>query len=367
MTTTLEREEKRIPVRTPALIDTAMWARVSATGGAAVWAGLAVMARVGVARFGAIELMLLFAPLVIVPLGIELGRGLGCGGRLASIAQRIQPVAAALAVGAVWIAPGRTAAGLAFGWLVVCVLVAGAGVGDLISASWSDAGGGARATFVRDTFTPGTFTSARSTSARTSLLVRVAVSVAYLDLAVGGAWLVASRWGVRPMGIQEPIGLLTAVHFHFAGFATAMIAAATLQFAERSGEARWLRWLVGFVIAMPYLVAAGFVISPALKMVAGVCFSISVAGLAIFVRGCGRKAEDANARVLLQVAAGCVFAGMVLAGMYAVADFFGSDVLTIPQMARTHGVLNAVGFCMSGLLGWVVESSVPTPSKTFNR
>jgi len=306
------------------------------------------LARVGVARFGAIELMFLFAPLVIVPLGMELGRGLGCEGRLTSIAQRIQPAAAALAVGTLWIGPGLTAAALACGWLVVCVLMAGAGVGDLISASWS-AGWGARSTSARLTW------------------AGVAVSVAYLDLAVGGAWLVASRCGLRPMGIQEPIALLTAVHFHFAGFATAMIAAATLQFAERRGEARWLRWLVGFVIALPYLVAAGFVISPALKMVAGVSFSIGVAGLAVFVRGCGRKAEDANARVLLQVAAGCVFAGMVLAGMYAVADFFGSDVLTIPQMARTHGVLNAVGFCMSGLLGWVMESSVPTSVKIFNR
>ena len=344
MTTTLEREEKQSGVAL-ARNDRANSARVSATGGAAVWAGLAVLARVGIARFGAIELMFLFAPLVIVPLGMELGRGLGCGGRLASIPQRIQPVAAALAVVAIWIGPGGTAAALACGWLVVCVLMAGAGVGDLISASRS-AG-----------------RSARSTSARWNW-AGVAVNVAYLDLAVGGAWLVASRWGLRPMGIQEPIGLLTAVHFHFAGFATAMIAAATLQFAERRGGARWLRWLVGFVIALPYLVAAGFVISPALKMVAGVFFSMSVAGLAIFVRGYGRKAEDANARVLLQVAAVCVFAGMVLAGMYAVADFFGSDVLTIPQMARTHGVLNAVGFCMTGLLGWIMENRVPTFGKS---
>ena len=47
-----------------------MWATV----GAAVWAGMAVLARMGMARVGAIELMFLFAPLVIVPLGMELGR-----------------------------------------------------------------------------------------------------------------------------------------------------------------------------------------------------------------------------------------------------------------------------------------------------
>src|SRR5690348_5204937 len=99
MTTTVEREAKQIAGgMAPARNDSARWARVSATGGAAVWAGLAVLARVGIARFGAIELMFLFGPLVIVPLGMELGRGLGCGGRLLSVAQETQPAAAALAV-----------------------------------------------------------------------------------------------------------------------------------------------------------------------------------------------------------------------------------------------------------------------------
>jgi hypothetical protein len=193
--------------------------------------------------------------------------------------------------------------------------------------------------------------------------------MARLDLAVGGAWLVASRLGMRPMGIQEPIGLLTAVHFHFAGFATAMIAAATLRFAEGRGEnklgLRWLKPVALMVAGMPVVVAAGFLISPAVKMSAAILFSASVAGLAIAVRACGRKAEDATARILLQVAAGAVFAGMVLSASYAVADYMGSAALTIPQMARTHGILNAVGFCLPGLLGWLVERSgcqSPVPS-----
>jgi hypothetical protein len=110
----------------------------------------------------------------------------------------------------------------------------------------------------------------------------------------------------------------------------------------------------------------GFVISPVLKMGAAVLFSASVAGLAIAVRACGRKAEEPTARILLQVAAGAILAGMVLSGAYAIADYAGSDVLTIPQMARTHGILNAVGFCLMGLLGWLVETSNrqwPVPSR----
>ena len=77
------------------------------------------------------------------------------------------------------------------------------------------------------------------------------------------------------------------------------------------------------VAGMPFVVAAGFVISPVLKMGAAMLFSASVAGLAIAVRACGSEAEDATARILLQVAAGAIFAGMVLSGAYAVADLRG--------------------------------------------
>ena len=309
------------------------WAAVCATSGAAVWAGIAVLARMGVARLGAVELLFLFAPLVIVPLGLELGRGLGGGGRWLELARRLQPAGAALAVAAMVLPPGRVAGSVAVGWLLVCVLVALDGAGTLSAALSTNAGGGPRATWI-------------------------AAGVAGVDLAVGGAWLVASRLGMRPVGIQEPIGLLTAVHFHFAGFATAMIAAAMLRYAERRERYSWLAVLVLMVAGLPFVVAAGFVISPALKVAAAILFSASVAGLAICLRTFGRRAGNGTARILSQLAAGAVFAGMMLSGIYAVADYLGSDVLTIPQMARMHGVLNAAGFCLPGLLGWLVESGV---------
>ena len=308
------------------------WAAGWATAGAAVWAGIAILARVGVARIGAIELLFLFAPLVIVPLGMELGRVMVGGGWADELGRRLQPLGAGLAVVAVLLPPGRRAGVIALGWMIVCLLMAGDGVVRLGRALWGDADRSVRATWA-------------------------VVGIARIDLAVGGSWFVASRLGMRPMGIQEPIGLLTAVHFHFAGFATAMIAAATLRFAERRGEQRWLRRVVMIVVGMPFVVAAGFVISPRIKMAAAVAFSAGVAGLAIFLRGCGRRAGNGTARILLQVAAGAVFAGMIFSAAYAVADFVGSDVLTIPQMARTHGILNGVGFCMTGLLGWLVENS----------
>jgi len=353
MNTTIERDEKQIPpfgrddnstsVRLASstrigTVREGRWARACALAGAATWAVIAILARIGVARVGAIELLFLFAPLVIVPLGMELGRVLGEAGRLSEIARRLQPIGAMLAVASMWIPIGKWAAISAAGWLLVCLVVAADG---LITV--------ARLSQRRR--------AAESPAATQPSSVAIALAIARIDLSVGGAWLVASRIGWHPLGIQEPIGLLTAVHFHFAGFATATITAATLSFSRQFGEQRWLQRVVALVLVLPFLVAAGFVISPALRMSAAILFSASVAALAVFMRSWARLAEDAAARTLLQIAAGSVFAAMLFSMAYAVVNFIGSDAITIPQMASTHGVLNAVGFCLPGLLGWLIVNN----------
>jgi YndJ-like protein len=321
------------------------WAAGWAMGGAAGWAAIAVLARLEFIRIGMIELMFLFGPLVIVPLGMELGRLIRCPGnrfarRVETLAQSLQPLGAVLAVAAMCLPPGRRAAILATGWMAVCGLMATGGLAELIGA-------------FAEKF-PDKLANKRTHATR---ITQTVASIARVDLAVGGAWLVASRLGLRPMGIQEPIGLLTAVHFHYAGFATATIAAVTLQSAEERGKPRWLRRIVMLVALMPFLIAVGFVISPVLKVVAAVVFSCSVAALAAFLWSCARKIEDRTAQRFLRIATAAALGGMVLSTTYAVLNFLGSEALPIPLMASTHGVLNAVGFCMFGLLGWLMEVS----------
>lgn len=315
------------------------WAQASATFGAAVWVVLAILARMGIARLGQIELLFLFAPLAIVPLGIELGSAIRETGALVETARYLQPLGAVLATLSMTLAPGRKAGLIAAGWFVVCLLIAFDGAARLFSVCRN---------------TAGLFRPPRTT------LVSIVAAIARIDLAVGGAWFVASRLGMRPLKIQEPIGLLTSVHFHFAGFATATIAAMTLRFHELQFHDKTNRWLPRLVVAiaiLPYAIAIGFVISRSLKMTAAVLFSACVAGLAVALRSCGKRAENPTARWLLQISAGSIFAGMIFSTAYAIADFAGSDALTIPEMARTHGLLNAFGFCLAGLLGWLIETA----------
>lgn len=320
------------------------WARGWALTGAAAWAGLAVLAKLGLFRVGTIELLFLFAPLVIVPLGMELGKTSeksGAAKKLEENAQILQPLGAATAIMAMWLPPGKSAGLAAGGWMVICGLMAAGGVMEVVQMIAGRSLFDCRSGQVRAT----QFASA----------TQLAASVGRIDLAVGGAWLVASRLGWRVMGIQEPIGLLTGVHFHFAGFATATIAAATLRSAEIRSQQRWLRRVVVLVVMLPFAVATGFVVSPELKMIAAAAFSLSVAALAGFIWKSVGYVEDTTARMFLSIAAGSVLAAMTLSFAYVVSDFLKSDLVTISLMASTHGVLNAVGFCLCGLLGWLVE------------
>jgi hypothetical protein len=303
------------------------WTRVSATLGAVVWVCLIALAALGKAPLGVVELLFLFAPLVIVPLGLELGRLVVPpeSRSMDGAARALQPLAAALAVGSFWLSPGWKAGALVAPWLMVSGLVALAGIESLVRR-------------------------------RSRSLVALAVNIGRVDLAVAGGWLLISRLGLRPLGVQEPIVLLTAVHFHYTGFATSLLAGTLATFLQRRDEeSPIVRFLVLLVVFVPFVVAAGFVFSPTVKVCAAVALSLSVAGLAVAQLWLARSLQTATARGLLRISAAAVIAGMGLAAVYAIGDSFGKDWLLIPRMASTHGVLNGLGFVLLSLLGWLVE------------
>jgi len=84
------------------------WEQASALSGALVWATLAGLAGIGRAPLGVIELLFLFAPLVIVPLGLALGRMLSPlkNQSVEACLRVLQPVAAVFTVTSFWLSPG---------------------------------------------------------------------------------------------------------------------------------------------------------------------------------------------------------------------------------------------------------------------
>ena len=308
------------------------WSLKSAILGGIGWLSVLWVSKTTNAPIGTIEQLFLLAPLVIVPLGFLLAQTSdqqGWNRYLLQLACRLQPFAGFLVVISFWLTPGILTVVLTLPWLLVSGLVGLAGLRDLLRTGFDD-------------------------------MESVCFNVSLLYLTVGATWLTLSRFGASPFGFEEPIVLLTAVHFHYTGFATALIAGAVgyrLRAIHRL-NALFRAVAVG-VVGGPPLVALGFVFSPLLKVTAVVWLAASLIALSIFFIIVFPTIRHRHAQVLLAIAAFSILVGMALVGVYAVGEFTDQLWLSIPHMARTHGVINAFGFTLCGLLALVIEGSEP--------
>lgn len=272
-----------------------------------------------------IDLLLMLATLVLVPLGLRLvDPGHRLPRNLLRTALVIQPFAA-IAVVASFVPPaGWTAGLLSAPWLLIGGIAALAGLRQLVS--------------------------------RPRALPGLVVIVALAYLAVGAGWLTLSRFGIQPLGLAPIIVELTAVHFHYAGFAASLIAALTLE-VLRTVSPTWRRLaLVSaiLIIAGSPLVAAGFTVSSRLIQAAGaVVIASGVLGMAAVQYAIvARRLRPGMAALLLRLSAASVVLPMALAIEYSVGRLLGLPTLDTQSMALIHGDLNAVGFVGFGLLGW---------------
>jgi hypothetical protein len=173
------------------------------------------------------------------------------------------------------------------------------------------------------------------------------VTVGLLSIPIGSFWLVVNRLGVQPMGFSPAIILLTAVHFHFGTFATFIL----LGMSQRALPGQ--RLLAAVAIPAPFVLAAGITFSRPLETAAGWAFAAAVglSALVILVGVVPRMRRRAAA-VLLSISAASALPGMAFAAIYA----WNHELIDIPLMAQTHGVLNALGFSLCGMLAWTIEA-----------
>ena len=281
-----------------------------------------------------IDLLLVLGMLLVVPMGLSMITWTDPQAeRLRSLAYRVIPFAAVL--GALSIVPREAAYQQSIGgvlsglWLAVCLMVGISAVAELL----------------------------RNRPARSEGYLPIA---ACLFLVVGAAWLVIFRAGVRPMDLPEEIVQLTAVHFHFAGFAGPILAAQASRWL-RALPGRWDRLAVfagGGVVLSMILIAVGISGSPLLEVEGAVLMALSLIALAAGTTLIAWRLPLA-ARVLLIISSAAVWISMVLAVQYAVGQYLVVGGLSVRDMARTHGVLNLV-FTVFGLAGWKIAGKKVT-------
>ncbi|WP_052666345.1 YndJ family transporter [Nitriliruptor alkaliphilus] len=168
-------------------------------------------------------------------------------------------------------------------------------------------------------------------------------------LAFGALWLLADRAAFEPAGFGPPFVRLTAVHFTYAGFVTTVLAACAW---ARQPDDRVASVAVITIVVAPPIIAVGFLTVGALQIVGAVLLTVGTYALAWVTLRHVVPTVPRSAAWLLGLSSVSVLVPMLLAVQWAVGTNLGTPALSIPHMAATHGVANAVGFALLGVLGW---------------
>ena len=322
------------------------WNRASTILGALAWLLLLAVPLQIAESLAPIARLLLLAVLVVTPLTLSLAAPPTVENPTSDRVDRamlvrclaliVQPLAAALVVVAFLSPAGTTAALLALAWLPPTGLVALSGLLRLL----------ARGNLQAD---------------------ELCIDAGLIYLPIGAVWLLFNRAGVNPLGFGDTIVLLTAVHFHYAGFAAPILAGLLGRRVATMRPAAWplFRLVAAGVIAGIALVAAGITLArytPLVEVAAALLFAASLLGLAalalLFVVP---KISDRLARMLLAISALSLVVTMLFAASYAVGQFAGVTLVGIPRMVQVHGWLNALGFVLCGLLAWTLVAENREP------
>ncbi len=302
--------------------------RLSAIFGGIVWLALFLFELGDSSETGLMQRLVLFGILVIVPLALSLTPLPNTNDQdswFYRLALSTQPIGALATIPSFLMEPGPLAAAFASLWFWVTAVIALWGVSRLMRAELR---------------TP----------------AELSITAGLLFLPVGGGWLIVSRLGIQLAGFGDTIILLTAIHFHFAAYAAPALAGLAGRKLTEFGIAPRVFPLVpvGIVAGTP-LVAAGITFSPVLAFVGTLMIATALFLLAILlVAFVIPRIESRTARILLSVSAVSSACAMLLAGIYAYSIVARVLLIDIPQMAKTHGLLNAFGFVLCGLIAWII-------------
>lgn len=183
----------------------------------------------------------------------------------------------------------------------------------------------------------------------------LASPLAFGYLAVAGAWAVADRLSLEPLGFAWPYVALTAIHFVYAGFASTTIGWLVLARAVGRWRTAAAAGLLA-TVAGPPLVAAGFTVLEPLLTVGAVVLTVGLYLVATTAWVAVAPQLPRRPQLALRVAAAAVVVPMLLAVHWAAGATFGFPSLSVPMMARTHGVVNALGFVVPALVAFTAAA-----------
>ncbi|WP_051845341.1 YndJ family protein [Streptomyces globisporus] len=175
----------------------------------------------------------------------------------------------------------------------------------------------------------------------------LAVLSALAAPSVAGLALVAERASYPLFGFDLDILALTVPHFHFAGFAAALVAG----LVSRTSDAPAARFAALSVPVGTLLVLLGYFVDDWAELAGAVVLTAGMAAVSVLtLRERRELAADRLTRGLLAVSALVLVVTMLLALSWALGEATGLPHLSLTWTAATHGLGNALGFAVCALL-----------------
>ncbi|WP_307128768.1 YndJ family protein [Streptomyces sp. B1I3] len=178
----------------------------------------------------------------------------------------------------------------------------------------------------------------------------IALLTALATPSVAALALVAERSGHDLFGFGPGILALTVPHFHFAGFAAALVAGLVCRAGNDGAAGRFA------ALSVPLgtlLVLGGYFVGDRAELAGAVVLTAGMWTVALLTWRTARAGDrDRATRVLLAVSAAVLVATMALALSWALGEATGLPHPTLTWMAATHGLGNALGFALCSLLAW---------------
>jgi hypothetical protein len=259
-----------------------------------------------------VDLLVAVGMLVVVPAGLRLIRDPDV-----AFARRCWPVGAVAGAVSLWLPRGTVATSLATVYAVAAAVLCAYAV-------------------------------SRPVPPRREWPTEAAVLTALISPAVAASALVAERAGYPLFGFEPGVLALTVAHFHFAGFAAALIAGLQSRMTPgRAADAAALTVPAGtLLVLLGYFTAEAVELAGALVLTAGMW---TVGWLTW--RYARTEVPDRLTALLLGCSAVVLAGSMVLAVSWALGEATGLPHPSLAWMAATHGVANALGFAVCAMVG----------------
>lgn len=178
---------------------------------------------------------------------------------------------------------------------------------------------------------------------------------AYLYFPIGPLAAFSDRLDWAPLGFSPIIILLTAAHFHYAGFLLPWVLSNLLRQREPSRWQRWVTWavLLGIPAVAVGITSAQFGVDPWLETFAATLMALGGLGVAFWHAGLALESGQTFSRKLAILGLFlCLGTGMILALLYGWRSYFPLPLLSIPWMYILHGTMNTLGVGAFGILVW---------------